>query len=272
MLPLAAGRAGIAWSVLQRRPDQPLPSVARAAASPTAIVLAGAGVAVGEAAHLGLAIALVLGVFGYGGRVAWAAVHRRLALRDRARRRPGRVDPWSVPDPWRSYATRALDARKAFRQLSRDCPPGPVAEYLSANVPRVDAAVQEQWALARSGAALMGAPGRPQKVAEELREAQRALGQVSGADRAPLEVKESALASQLRSLRQMEAVGNEISSRLAALAAQLEGVVASAGELVAGAGASGPQLAALAAEINALSQALDEAKGMLPGPVAGDGG
>lgn len=256
--------------MLQKQPERRLPSVARAAASPTAIVLAGAGVALGEAAHLGLAVAIVLGAVGYGGRVAWAATRRRLALRERARRRGTRVDPWSVPEPWRGYTARALQARKAFRQLSRDCPPGPVAEYLALSVAKVDAAVQEQWALARSGAALMGPPGRPQRVADELREAQHALSQVSGADRATLEVKESALASQLRSLRQMESVGNEISSRLAALVAQLEGLVAEAGELVAGAGAAGPDLARLSAELTSLNKALDEARGVLPaGPPPG---
>jgi hypothetical protein len=254
--------------MLQKR-DERLPSVSRAAASPTAIVLAGAGVALGEAAHWGLGVALVLGAAGYGGRLAWAAVHRRVARRGRAGRRAARVDPWSVPEPWRAYAARALGARQAFRQLSRDCPPGPMADYLASNVAKVDAAVQEQWALARSGAALMGAPGRPQRVAAELSEAQRALAQVSGADRGPLEVRESALASELRSLRQLEAVTNDVSSRLAALVAQLEAVVASAGELVAGSGASGAELHTLTAELASLNHALSEAQRMLPPPGAG---
>ncbi len=98
--------------MLEKPPDNRLPSVARAAASPTAIVLAGAGVAIGEAAHLGLAVALVFGGAGYGARVAWAAVRRRRALRRRARRHLARIDPWSVPEPWRGYTARALDARK----------------------------------------------------------------------------------------------------------------------------------------------------------------
>lgn len=250
--------------MLQKRPDARLPSVARAAASPTAVVMAGVGVALGEAAHWGLPVAIVLGAVGYGGRLAWAAVHRQMALRGRRGRRSSRVDPWSVGEPWRAYMVRALDARKSFRQLSNECPPGPVADYLSASLPKLDAAVHDQWSLARSGAALSGAPGRPQKVADELEEAQRALRHVSGADRRQLEVKESALASQLRSLRQMEAVGTEISARLSALVSQLESVVASAGELVATASASGAGLYALSAELDALVRALDEAKGSLP--------
>lgn len=247
-----------------------MPTVARAAASPAAVVLAGAGVAIGEAAHLGLPVAIVLGAVGYGGRVAWAAVRRRLARRDRARRRPARVDPWAVPEPWRRYTVRSLDARKTFRQLSKDCPPGPVSDHLAGALPKVEGAVADQWALARSGAALSGAPGRPQKVADELREAQHALAQVSGADRGPLEVRESALASQLRSLRQMEAVGTEISARVSALVSQLESVVAMAGELVAATGQPGADLASLSAELNSLIRAMDEAKAMLPSGSATD--
>jgi hypothetical protein len=257
--------------VLEKRADNRLPSVARAAASPSAIVLAGAGVAVGEAAHWGLAVAVALGAVGYGGRLAWAAGRRHLALRRRGRRRLARVDPWSVPEPWRGYAARALEARKTYRQLSKDCPSGPVADYLIGQIPKVDAAVQEQWALVRSGSSLVGAPGRPQKVAEELNEAQKALARVSGADRGPLEVRQSALASQLRSLRQMELVGSQVSSHLAALVAQLEGVVASAGELVASAEVSGPDMATLSAELSALVRALDEAKRMLPSASATSG-
>ena len=69
--------------VLEKRRETRLPTVAQAAASPTAIVLAGAGVAVGELAHLGLVVALVFGGVAYGARVGYAAVHRRLALRGR---------------------------------------------------------------------------------------------------------------------------------------------------------------------------------------------
>jgi len=55
--------------------------------SPTAIVLAGAGVAVGEAAHFGLAAAIVLGAVGYGSWLGSAVARRRLAVQRRARRR-----------------------------------------------------------------------------------------------------------------------------------------------------------------------------------------
>jgi hypothetical protein len=257
--------------VLEKPPDNRLPSVARAATSPTAIVLAGAGVAIGEAAHLGLAIALVLGAAGYGARVAWSAVRRRVALRRRGRRHLARIDPWSVPEPWRGYTARALDARKALRQLARDCPPGPVANYLSHALGQVESAVEEYWALARSGAALAGAPGRSQKVAQELDAAQAvAAAAAQGADRAALESGEEVLASELRSLRHLDSVAAQVSAQLSTLSAQLEGLVAAAGELVVSAGVPGADLSVVSSQLTSLTRALDEARRIMPAPGPGE--
>jgi hypothetical protein len=259
--------------VLEKAPDNKrLPSVARAAASPTAIVLAGAGVAIGVAAHLGVAVAVVLGAAGYGARVGWAAVRRRAALRKRAERRLARIDPWSVPEPWRGYTARALDARKRFHRLANDCPPGTVADYLGGAGVKVDSAVEEQWALARSGASLTGPAGRGEKVAQELDQVHVAMSRAAGPDRLQLESREAALASELRSLRQMESVSAQLSARLSDLTAQLEGVVASSGQLVAGAGAAGADLSSLSSELASLSKALDEARGIMAASPPAEGG
>jgi len=225
-------------------------------------VLAGAGVVVGAAAHLALPFVIVLGAAGYGGKVAWAAVHRRVLLRRRARRHLSRVDPWSVPEPWRGYTARALDARKRLRQLARDCPPGPVSGYLTAAVAKVDAAVEEQWALARSGAAIAGPPGRAEKVTRELDQVQAQLRDRAdlGAERANLAAREEGLASELRSLRSTEAASAQMASQLSALCSQLEGLVAAAGRLVATAGAAGADLGGLSSELTSLAGALDEAR------------
>ncbi len=93
-----------------------------------------------------------------------------------------------------------------------------------------------------------------------------------GADRARLESREAALASELRSLRQMESVSADLSARLAGLSAQLEGVVASSGQLVAGAGVAGADLSSLASELASLSKALDEARGIMAAAPPGDAG
>jgi hypothetical protein len=252
--------------VLEKRREARLPTVAQAAASPTAIVLAGAGVAVGELAHLGLAVALVFGGVAYGARLAYASVHRRLALRGRARRRLGRIDPWSVPEPWRTYTTRALEARKRYRQLVADCPPGPVADYLATSVAKVEAATEEHWALAKSGAGLVDPPGRTDKAAKDLETVQAELVHAHGANRSQLESREAELASQLRSFRHLESVSAQISRHLSELSAQLEGVVASAGVLVASAGAAGADLSSLSSELSSLTGALDEARQIMATP------
>jgi hypothetical protein len=244
----------------ERPPEKRLPSVARAAASPTAIVLAGAGVVVGEAAHLGLAIAVVLGAAGYGARVAWAAVHRRVALRQRALRLEVRIDPWAVPEPWRGYTVRAVDARRRLRQLAVECPVGPVASYLANAATKVESAVEEEWALARSGAALVGPGGQSEKVAQELARVQGSLRQSQGAERTVLGSQEAALASELRSLRHTEAVSTQMSSQLAALCAQLESLVAGAALLVGAAGTAEADLSQLSSELDSLSGALEEAR------------
>jgi hypothetical protein len=258
--------------VLEKTPDNNrLPSVARAAASPSAIVLAGAGVAIGWAAE-GTALAIVLGVVGYVARVGWAAIRRRSALRQRAERRLARIDPWSVPEPWRGYTARALDAGKRYHQLARDCPPGTVADYLTGAAAKVDSAVEEEWALARSGAAITGPTGRAEQLAQELDQVHVALSRAGRSDRAPLESREAALASELRSLRQTEAVSAQLSARLSELSTQLEGVVASSGQLVAGAGAAGGDLSSLSSELASLSKALDEARGIMAATPPGDAG
>ncbi len=60
------------------------------------------------------------------------------------------------------------------------------------------------WALAQSGAALAGPPEPSRKVAEELGQVEEPFPTPNAAERAELQRRESALASELRSLRQPE--------------------------------------------------------------------
>ena len=117
---------------------------------------------------------------------------------------------------------------------------------------------------------MAGPAGRANQLAEELDQVHLALSRAEGADRAPLESREATLASELRSLRQSEAVSAQLSARLSELCAQLEAVVASSGQLVAGAGAAGPDLSSLASELTSLSKALDEARGIMAAAPPGD--
>ena len=139
-----------------------------------------------------------------------------------------RIDPWSVPEPWRGYTTRALDARKALRQLARDCPPGPVADYLANALGQVEAAVEEYWALARSGAALAGAAGPVREGRPRSSTPPRPWPPPPTGPTGPqLESGEEDLASELRSLPAPgQSVAAQVSAQLSTLSAQLEGLVA----------------------------------------------
>jgi len=192
--------------VLEKRRETRLPTVAQAAASPTAIVLAGAGVAVGELAHLGLVVAIVFGGVAYGRESATPPSTGAWLSRAGPAAGSLGLTPGQCPSPWRSYTTRALEARKRYRQLAADCPPGPVADYLANSVAKVDAATEEHWALAKSGAGLVDPPGRTERAAKSLEEVQAELLQARGANRAQLESREAELASQLRSFRHLELV------------------------------------------------------------------
>ncbi|GEM_PF-1837097 len=261
------------------------------------MVLAGAGVAIGEAGHLGVAATVVLGVAGYGSRLLWAVLRRRWARQRAAwrRRQAEKVDPWSVPEPWRGYVRRALDARQRLGQLAGTCPPGPVADQLQQVAAGCAQPVQELWQLARGGAALAGPSGRTEKVAEQLRAVQAALvaararpggqvpgearpavpaggqgqagaqgGQPSGPGLAGLEAREAALASELRSARRLDEVASDVAGRLEALCSQLEGLVATAGELALSAGGAGADLGILSLRLSALNEALRDARRALP--------
>jgi hypothetical protein len=253
--------------------------VARAAASPSAIVLAGAGVAVGELAHLGLAVTIVLGAASYGARLLWAAVRPRRA-RNRAARRhrqATRVDPWSVPEPWRGFARRALDARKELSDLAGGCRPGPVADQLQVAASKSARSVQDLWQLARSGATLAGPAGRTDKVAQRLQAVQASLAGPEGPHHPELRAQEAALASELRSSRRLDDVASQVAERLGGLCSQLEGLVATAGQLALNAGGVGTELADLSTQLSALNDALADAVRALPAdgyaaPAGGTGG
>jgi hypothetical protein len=145
-----------------------------------------------------------------------------------------------------------------------------VANYLSHALEQVESAVEEYWALARSGAALAGAPGRSLKVAQELDAAQTVAATAQGADRAALESGEDVLASELRSLRHLDSVAAQVSAQLSTLSTQLEGLVAAAGELVVSAGVPGADLSVVASQLTSLTRALDEARRIAPAPGPGE--
>src|SRR4051812_27629582 len=102
---------------------------AEAIMSPAAIVLAGAGTAVGLVAGFPVAAAIGLGAAAWGARVA-------LAMPRKPAREPIRPD--RLADPWRGLVARALDADRRFRMAVVGCKPGPLREHLESIATRVD--------------------------------------------------------------------------------------------------------------------------------------
>ena len=104
----------------------PAPGVARAAVSPSAVVVTAAGVGIGVLDH-SVVLAIVLGAGAWLGRMAVAVLRtagagRRLPLVT--------IDPFAVPEPWRQYVRQAVGARQRFdaavAQLAGRTAAGPV--------------------------------------------------------------------------------------------------------------------------------------------------
>jgi hypothetical protein len=266
---------------MQRLPEPVRhPSVARAALSPSAAVLAAGGVSIGLFGDQSVILAVVLGVAGWGGRVLFSVV--RQGRRDKAAQAgPAALDPWSYPEPWKALVTQALGAQSRFDDTVRQWPAGPLKDRLSGLKLQVYDAVRQIGAMARRGAALegIGAGGvatharpDPEEIARQLRdvasERNRSGGQSPVRD-ASLAKTEEALAAQLRSLRAAEEAAQELRDRLRVVVTRLEEAVTSTlvlsyeGGERGGVEALAVALSALGEEISALRDGLSDA-GRLP--------
>ena len=248
----------------------PLPAAARAAVSPSALVLAGAGVGLGIVAHLGLLIAAVLGASFWGLRVGVASA--RAAGRRRRAQRPEPIDPYAVAEPWRRFVRESLTAQAKFDQAVARCPPGPMRERLQTVARRVHDGVRECWRVAHLGAALDAALAGldPEATSAEMRRLQDTFrpGGVKGAAPGPgadaRDQTEAALAAQLQAAHRIEAAAQRATDRLRLLTSELNAAVASAVELSldvsdpASAGALADNVETVVGEIESLRLALEE--------------
>jgi hypothetical protein len=267
------------------------PAVVRAAVSPSAIVLAAAGVGIGLAAHSAI-LAVVLGAGFWLGRMTVAVFRSRR----KGRRLPlVTIDPYAVPEPWRQYVREAVGARQRFDQTVSQWPDGPLHDRLVLLQPRLRRATEEVWAVAQRGAALDGTvrgvptgSARPSvaQLSAELQSIQAERQRTSASERqAALARTEEAIAAQLRAAHRAEAVKAETLDRLRVLTAHLDEAVTQLLELgvnEAASEASVEQVAgsvdALVEEIAALDQGLrevgaaslgaDASGAQLPGSVA----
>ncbi len=244
--------------VIERLPERVrTPAVARAVTSPSAVLLAGAGMSAAVLAGVPLAGAAVAGA------LAWAA---RVALAVPRPRRGDPIRPSSLSQPWRGFVEGAQESRNRCARAAQGVRPGPLQDRLRDVSFRLDEAVAECWRVAQQGDALEAALGEldPDSVRAELAQVQAERAAAVGASRASLDRAEEAIRAQLASVERLQCVARDTRSRLRALDAQLDGAVAQAVELSVSSGDTS-RLSPLAAdvesvvgELESLRQALAE--------------
>lgn len=231
---------------------------ADAITAPSAILLAGAGAAVGIVAGIPIVAAAVLGAIAYGVRVATMLPRRR---------RGSRIDPMAIADPWRGFVREALDAQRRYAKAVRSAEPGPLRDRLTEIGDRIDAGVQECWRIARRGDALVDAIGNlggGETIAAELDRAKMAAKATPG--QAQDDTVE-ALQAQQDSYDRLVAVARNAQERLQVLNARLDEAVARAVELAITAEnvgelqGLGGDVEQLVGEMESLRQGLEEAGG-----------
>lgn len=232
------------------------PPVARAMTSPSGILLAGAGASVAIAAGLPLLLAPVVGAVAWAARVL-AAVPRR-ETRDR-------IDPFTLPEPWRGAVVEALKAQVRFDQAVAATEGGPIRERLVAIGRRIDDGIGEVGRIARRGSQLVTA-----RAAIDAEEAATALARIEADAAEPwaagsrIQRTAEALRAQVETARRLDALVAEARGQLQVLDARLDESVARAIELsvrvddVDALGAVGADVDGLVDEMEALRQALEE--------------
>jgi hypothetical protein len=244
------------------------PGVGRALTSPSAILAAGAGAALGVVATVstgGLAAPLVAGLLGgalgYGGRVALAIPRRSNG--------PG-IDPFGVNEPWRYAVKDALAAQARYRDALRGFRDGPLRDSLATIGSQIDAAVAEVWEVAKQGQQVADARKRI-----DDREARWQLDQVAaqippGGQATPTQERTvESLQAQLAAGARMDDLMRSTYAELGLINARLDEAVTQAIELSVtnargGVSPVGDTVSQIVDSLNALHQAmtgLDEPPG-----------
>ncbi|MEY2469086.1 MAG: hypothetical protein QOF21_1784 [Actinomycetota bacterium] len=211
--------------MLARLPERVrTPAVARAITSPSAFLLAGAGMSAAIIGGVPIAAAAVVGGLAWLARVA-AAVPRRPAGE--------RVDANRVSDPWRRFVIDAQQAQARFDRTVRQCQEGPIKERLGTIGRRIADGVNECWRIARQGDVLQGALKALERdeIEAGLSNVAAELEDASDNRRASLERTRDALLAQQQSYERLESVWHDTRNRLEVLNAQLDEAVARAVEL-----------------------------------------
>lgn len=247
--------------------------VGRALTSPTGILAAGAGAAVGivltapVSVPLAVAGGVVGAALGLGARVG-------VAMGRAGGETMERIDPFAVGEPWRHAVRDALHARDRFEEAVHGFQPGPLRDSLTSDVEgRFDDAVRECWEIAKQGQLITKARQRL-----DIREAQWQLGQIrdqaGGRPLTPTQQNTvTALESQVQTAARMDQLMADTKSQLDLLNARLDESVTktielSVGNRVGDAATLGNDVEAIVDDLEALRRAMAEVDGT-PEPPSG---
>lgn len=120
------------------------PKVAEAIMSPTGILLAGAGSAIGIATGLAIPVAIGMGVAGWGANVA-------RAIGSGAGPTPVDAAASELRGGWRQLAAEAVAQRQRFDQAIDRAQDGPLTDRMRMLAERLDSAIDDSASLAVSG-------------------------------------------------------------------------------------------------------------------------
>jgi len=190
--------------------------------SPSAILLAGGGVAVSLVAGLPLAAAVGVGALAWAARVAVAFAVPRGPRRER-------IDPFALGEPWRGFVRDALHAQKRFERTVHSLESGPLKEHLADIGERVRTGVDESWHVAKRAQAISN--GIAQLDTADARRQLAALEADTSAVSERRTQTEESLRAQISSAERMSGVVRDAQDRLRLLDARLDEAAARAVEL-----------------------------------------
>ena len=228
--------------------------VGDAMTSPSALVLAGVGVAGGIVVGLPIVAAAAIGAAGVGG-----ACRRRRARA--ARRSPGSM-PAPLREPWRGFLRAVEQSQHRFDRPVTSMAEGPVRDRLAQIGERIDDGVQESWRIACRADHIEQATASLDTAA-----AQRELQQLqaSGETGPAADRTAEALQAQLAGRAAADRGARGVRLRLRMVDARLDELVARAVEVSVSAGdTTDPLLAGdvdgLVQEMESLRLALEETR------------
>jgi hypothetical protein len=222
-------------------------------------------------------LAVAVGVLGFvagallGGSVALGALVGvaagagvALVLRGRAtgRRASGRIDPFTLSEPWRRYVSAAQSALRRFDATVRAAQRGPLHDRLRELGAQLEHGLDECWRIARRGDEIDASLARL-KVTETRRRLaeleERAGPAPSPEEAATLE----SLRAQVASADRLRATADDAAARLRLIQARLDQLVATAAEVVAAThdpAVLGTGVSELVTELEALRLAVEETR------------